>query len=140
MSNCFAAGNKFEAGNSLVLMKSYKLMLSKKYHDLKKYNECVEKSGGVTANLMDCSGNEIDIQDKQLNEYYKNITEILGEREKTELKSAQRIWIKDRDRACDKISAEDGGGTMSAVTYSECILFLTLKRKNEIEIFIKNKN
>lgn len=137
MVSSSAAKTKFEYGGQSTLMRYYKSMDVTKKTDLQKYEECIDKSNGVTSSMMDCSGNEIDNQDDQLNEYYKKLIAELNKKEKNELRSAQRSWIRDRDRTCDKISDEEGGGSLGAVIYNECILFITVNRKNKLLMLIK---
>lgn len=137
LSDSLCAKSRFETGGLTALSRDYNSMIRTKNPDLIKYTECVEKSGYVTANLMDCSGSEIENQDRQLNDNYKRLMVELGEQEKVELRKAQRLWVHDRDRTCNKISAKDGDGSLGGVIYSMCILFLTNKRKNELILFMK---
>jgi len=138
MTDNVAAKSQFPSNSLSALSKAYREMQNTKHDDLKKYTECVEKSQGITLNLMNCSGDEIGVQDGDLNDYYKKLVSELNEEKRMQLRTLQRNWIRNRDKTCSGISNEDGGGgSMSGIIYNDCILMLTVKRKNEIKALIK---
>lgn len=98
------------------------------------YTECMDASGGVTADMMDCLGVEIDRQDARLNQAYVMVMGPLPKPRKDKLRGLQRTWIKQRDAKCARASAEAGGGTLSTIIYSSCILDETISRT----IFLEN--
>lgn len=98
------------------------------------YTQCMDSSGGVTADMMDCLGTEIDSQDARLNQAYVMVMRPLPKPRKGKLRGLQRAWIKQRDAKCSRASAEEGGGSLSSIIYSSCILDETISRT----IFLEN--
>jgi uncharacterized protein YecT (DUF1311 family) len=92
------------------------------------YAECMDASGGVTSDMMDCNGSEIDIQDARLNQAYAMVMRPLTKPRKDTLRGLQRAWIKQRDAKCARASDVERGGSMAAIIYSGCILDETIKR------------
>jgi uncharacterized protein YecT (DUF1311 family) len=95
------------------------------------FNRCM-KSGdaadGVTSAMMNCLGTENELQDKRLNQTYKLVMERSDAAQKDALRKSERAWIAQRDATCRAESDELGGGTASALTYSNCFLDETIKR------------
>ena len=97
------------------------------------YSECMDKSGGVTVKMMNCTAAEIDIQDAELNQAYVMVMRPLPKPRKDTLRGLQRSWIKQRDAKCQRAIADEGG-SMAGLIYSGCILDETIKRT----IFLEN--
>ena len=97
------------------------------------YSECMDASGGVTVEIMNCSAAEIDVQDARLNQAYVMVMRPLAKPRKTTLRGLQRTWIKQRDAKCAR-SIADEGGSMAGLIYSGCILDETIRRT----IFLEN--
>jgi uncharacterized protein YecT (DUF1311 family) len=95
------------------------------------YKECMDKSEGVTSNMLDCIGNEINYQDKRLNESYRKVMSTLNPSRTKKLQEAQRAWIKYRDENCN-FYADSNGGTMAEVVSSDCVLSSTASRAEEL--------
>lgn len=53
-----------------------------------------------TAEMVDCIGAETTLQDKALNATYQKVMADLNDRQKANLKAAQRAWITYRDAWC----------------------------------------
>lgn len=100
----------------------------------KEFSVCMEKSGGVTADTLDCIGSETKRQDARLNKAYKEVMGGLSNDRKKQLKTAQRLWIKYRDANCD-FYADPDGGTYAQVSANECFLNATAARAKELESF-----
>jgi uncharacterized protein YecT (DUF1311 family) len=100
------------------------------------YAECMDASGGVTSDMMDCTGSEIDIQDARLNQAYALVMRPLAKPRKDTLRGLQRAWIKQRDGKCARASDEEGGGSMAGLIYAGCILDETIKRTIFLENYI----
>lgn len=95
------------------------------------YDRCLktgDAAKGVTSAMMDCIGLEVDRQDARLNQTYKTAMARLNPAGKTRLRTAQRGWIKQRDARCRREADAVGGGSMSGISYSSCILDETIKR------------
>ena len=71
--------------------------------------------------------------DKELNLVYKQVIGKMSEQEKTNLKTAQRKWIKMKESSCTKEAAEYEGGSMYAMIYHDCLAIKTKKRITELK-------
>jgi len=100
----------------------------------KPFSACMDHSGGVTAEMLDCIGAETKRQDARLNRAYKEAMLQLPLARKNQLRDAQRAWIKYRDANCD-FYADPDGGTLATVSSSDCFLSATASRAKEIEGF-----
>ena len=100
-----------------------------------RYSACLEQSGGVTVNILNCISTETERQDNRLNKAYKKIMENLSPDRKKQLRSVQRLWIKYRDANCG-FYADPNGGTIASINSSECFLVETAGRAKELENLI----
>src|SRR4051794_15488225 len=73
------------------------------------YRHCMDKSGGVTASMRDCSGAEFARLDRALNIAYREAMARLDGGGKVTLRDAERQWLKTRWKQCDHKAAEEGG-------------------------------
>lgn len=64
------------------------------------YNACMDASGCVTVNMLDCMGSETEQQDARLNQNYKAAMQALTPAQQSQLRDAQRLWLKVRDADC----------------------------------------
>ena len=71
--------------------------------------------------------------DKELNLVYKQVIGKMSEQEKTNLKTAQRKWIKMKESSCTKEAAEYEGGSMYPMIYHDCLAIKTKKRITELK-------
>jgi uncharacterized protein YecT (DUF1311 family) len=101
----------------------------------REYSACMDKSGGVTANMLDCIGAETKRQDARLNKVYKAVMAQLDEGGKKRLVEAQRAWIKFRDADVSLYEDSTGGGTASTLTGADRYLMMTAQRASELEKF-----
>jgi len=62
----------------------------------KQYSTCMDKAGGITANMLGCIGAETQRQDARLNRAYKDVMAQLSAARKKQLQEAQRAWIRYR--------------------------------------------
>lgn len=98
----------------------------------KKYSICMDKSEGITSEMIDCGGIETHYQDTRLNKAYKDVMAALSPSRKKPLQNAQRLWIKYREANCNFYNDPDGG-TNSELNSSSCFMQETLKRANELD-------
>lgn len=98
------------------------------------FASCMDKSGGVTMDMIDCIVAETSRQDARLNRVYKAAMGSLSAERKKQLQTAQRAWIKFRDANCDFYYDPDGG-SMARVSANACVLTSTANRAQEIERF-----
>lgn len=100
----------------------------------RQYSTCMDKAGGITANMLDCIGAETKRQDARLNQAYKDVMAQLSAARKKQLQEAQRAWIKYRDANCS-FYADPDGGTIAAVNSNDCFMSATASRAKELEGF-----
>lgn len=98
----------------------------------KSYYDCVAASGGVTANILDCSSDEASFQDSRRNAAYKKLQTQLSSDDKSKLHDEERAWISARDKDCNALIA--GGGTADSINQEECVLSHTTDRANELQL------
>ncbi|VVN98414.1 lysozyme inhibitor LprI family protein [Pseudomonas fluorescens] len=96
------------------------------------YNKCMEASGGVTVNMLDCTTAEIKLQDARLNKGYKAAMATLEADKKSQLQNVQRMWIKYRDANCGLVGSLTGG-TIDSINAGSCVLEMTRTRAQELE-------
>ena len=95
------------------------------------YTACMDESGGVTVNMLDCMGSETEQQDARLNQNYKAAMQALTQAQQTQLRDAQRLWIKFRDADCALLGSLTGG-TIDSVNSASCFLDMTKKRADDL--------
>lgn len=100
------------------------------------YAACLDRAGGVTPAMVQCSNEEAGRWDRRLNAAYGGIMRDPGWNAETKalLRDAQRAWIAYRDRSCaaqGELAAE--GGTLSRIVAADCVARLTADRASELE-------
>ncbi len=98
------------------------------------FSSCMDRSGGVTVEMLDCIGAETKRQDILLNQAYRDVMASLTPERKKQLQEAQRAWIRYRDANCD-FYADPDGGTMATVSSNDCFMSTTASRAKELENF-----
>ena len=94
----------------------------------------MDKSGGITTEVIDCIGAEVKLQDVRLNKAYKELMPTLSAARKKELQEVQRLWIKYRD-ANSSFYADPDGGSMARISSNDNFLSMTAARAKELEQF-----
>lgn len=94
------------------------------------YSRCMEASGGVTMDMIDCMSDEHQRWDARLNAAYKAANAASPERQKA-LQAAQRAWIKFRDANCEYYYDPDGGSA-ARIAANSCMLTMTAERATEL--------
>ena len=102
------------------------------------YSTCLEKSNGVTIEMINCILAETRRQDARLNEIYKRLISRLGTERKNALVEAQRAWIRFRDSNCG-FYADPEGGSAARVTANECFLNATADRAKELRLLTNDQ-
>ena len=97
------------------------------------YKNCMDKSGGVTVDMIDCMQAEYEKQDKRLNAVYKVVMKGTEGTRARDLKEAQRAWLKFRDLNCGYIY--NGEGTIARVAGASCLMQMTADRADELQGF-----
>lgn len=92
---------------------------------------CMDKSGGVTAEMHACISAEHTRQDQQLNRNYQALMAELTPARKKQLQTAQRLWLQYRDANC-QFYADPDGGTAAGIAAADCVLQMTASRAREL--------
>ncbi|MGB8697724.1 MAG: lysozyme inhibitor LprI family protein [Acinetobacter sp.] len=98
----------------------------------RQYSNCMDRSGGVTVNMLGCIAAETSRQDTRLNNAYKRTMASLNATRKKQLQEVQRLWMRYRDANC-KFYADPDGGTIAAVNSNSCYMEATAARATELE-------
>ena len=126
--------SNFLALSAFMLVGACSVALASNTEDLYtgRYSSCMDKSGGVTVEMIDCIDEELVSQDGRLNGAYKKLTKELSAARKAQLVAAQRLWLQFRDANCAFYWDPDGG-TAAAVASRGCVLSETATRAKELE-------
>lgn len=95
------------------------------------YSACMDESGGVTMNMLDCMGSETEQQDARLNQSYKAAMQALTPAQQTQLRDAQRLWIKFRNADCALLGSLTGG-SIDRINSASCFLDMTKQRADDL--------
>ena len=96
------------------------------------YLTCINKSNGVTSEMLGCISAEYDRQDARLNENYKRLMSKLSPKRREGLLEAQRAWLKFRDANCS-FYYDPEGGSAAHLAGTDCTLNATAERATELE-------
>lgn len=101
------------------------------------YSLCVKKADGVLPDMVDCENEEFDKLDKQLNQNYQRLLQVLKNEEVSSktIVNAQIKWLLFRDSNCETKTIF--GGQNANLFYAECMKNMTKDRSIEIKDFIK---
>jgi uncharacterized protein YecT (DUF1311 family) len=100
------------------------------------YSRCMatgDAAQGITSGMIECTEAERNFQDGKLNQAYKMVMSRLPANRQDGLRLSERNWIKARDANCERQRREDGGGSMSHVTWLGCLMDETIKRTISLE-------
>lgn len=95
------------------------------------YTSCMDASGGVTMDMLNCMGSETEQHDARLNQNYKAAIQALDKGQQNQLRDAQRLWLKFRDADCALLGSLTGG-TIDSVNRASCFLDMTKKRADDL--------
>lgn len=84
------------------------------------HGKCLERSGGVTADMLDCDSAEMARQDKRLNGAYQRLMSSASETQRSALRDGQRAWLAYRKTNCGLIYKFGEGGTLDTIVVSSC--------------------
>lgn len=96
------------------------------------FERCMSKSNGVTFDMLECIGQEVQRQDARLNKAYKTLMVDLSPDRKKQLREAQRAWLQFRDTNCGFYYDPDGGSS-ARLSGNDCIMTMTAQRAQELE-------
>ncbi|MET0328554.1 MAG: lysozyme inhibitor LprI family protein [Luteimonas sp.] len=95
------------------------------------HGRCMKQSGGVTAKMLECIGNETRLQDARLNAEYRRTLAAVPAKRQAGLRATQRLWVQYRDANC-RWHADPDGGTAAALAAADCVLTMTAARADEL--------
>ncbi len=96
------------------------------------FDACMDKSGGVTAAMLDCIGTETKRQDAALNRNYQAAIKTLSADRRQKLFAAQRAWLAYRT-AETNFTADPDGGTSAQVNSADEFRQMTAQRAEELD-------
>jgi uncharacterized protein YecT (DUF1311 family) len=88
--------------------------------------------------LNACAVKEYKEADDELNKMYQHAISRLDKEQRSQLRIAQRAWVKFRDAHCKFASMESGGGTMYQTLYYECLKAISESRITDLEKALKS--
>lgn len=92
------------------------------------YKACMDKSGGVTADMLDCGNKEYSKLDAALNAAYREANKDLSPDQRNLLRDTQRSWLAYRDSSCSFMSRLGDRGTMASLIDQSCLMSVTAER------------
>lgn len=96
------------------------------------FSNCMDKSNGVTSNMIDCLVAESKRQGTRLNKAYKELMDQVSAQRKKQLQLAQDAWVTYRDEHCE-FYYDPEGGTIATVNANDCFMSATAARAKELE-------
>lgn len=91
------------------------------------YHRCTVEDPS-TAGLGRCAEVELQRQEERLNRTYRQVMARLGPERRTALRTAERAWVEDRRRACDRVYRFMEGGTGDGLALDTCLSLRALRR------------
>jgi len=91
------------------------------------------KDAVSTKDMQDCADSEYKKADADLNSVYQATLRKLKPDDAALLKKAQRAWLAYRDAHCDAQYHLFAGGSIAAVSLTQCRATLTAARAKEIK-------
>jgi uncharacterized protein YecT (DUF1311 family) len=103
-----------------------------------RFSSCMDRSGGVTVEMLNCIGAETKQHDARLNRVYKQAMGQLSAARQQQLRDAQRAWLKYRDANCG-FYADPDGGTLARVNANSCVMIETADRADELDRIVASQ-
>lgn len=97
------------------------------------FKDCIERSAGVTSDMLNCIATETEIQDARLNAAYRVLMNQLPAYRQNQLQEVQRLWIEYRNLNCN-FYADPDGGTAALLVSADCFLKATASRARDLEL------
>lgn len=93
---------------------------------------CMDRSGGVTASMIECTGGEFVVHDRRLNAVYTQALAALPTPRRAALTRAQRAWLAFKKAECD-FALDPDGGTAARVSANDSNLRMTAERADQLD-------
>ena len=97
------------------------------------YTHCMEKSGGIDSDMLDCTVQEQIVQKKRLKNSINKLNNYLTPKEHTQLVLSQKRWLSYKKTQCQLIYLTLGEGTASNLAAEDCHRQMTTQRVQIIE-------
>ena len=94
------------------------------------YIACLHGTGGITASILTCDGQEQGYQDRRINTAYRTLMTAIPIGQRQDLRLKERAWINGRDSKCKQPS---DSGTAGDINYSSCFLDETARQAAKLE-------
>lgn len=95
------------------------------------FETCMQRAGGVTADMHACIDADHARADRELNAVYTQLLGALVPARQRALRTAQRDWMRFRDSNC-AFRLDPMGGTLAGVAAGECQRRMTRERAAEL--------
>ncbi len=86
------------------------------------FDQCVDKTGGVTASMRDCAHDEGLRQDREMNALYKQAMQRLDPAGRLKLRREQQAYKRHVDKTCAVAVQPDAEGTAGLLEADGCAL------------------
>ena len=96
------------------------------------YDACMDQAAGVTVDMSNCIEQHFQVLDQELNQKYKQLLRTASNR--PTLIDAQRKWLKNRNKQCDKATTD---GTLGDLEVRECYRRTTEERVKTFNHMLK---
>ena len=100
------------------------------------FGKCITKAGAVDPEVLECIGDEFEVQDRRLNSSYKALIAKLDAPRRKQLQDAQKLWIKYVDANCN-FYYDPNGGTSARMLSAHCLINARAERAGELEDLAK---
>lgn len=94
-------------------------------------DEMEQSCDGNTYQMVECLKAKTAQWDRRLNTAYQKALETAGEKQRGQLRAAQRLWVQYRDANC--LYYGMGEGTIARLDAGECMRSMTEARAKELE-------
>ena len=101
------------------------------------FEQCMDKAGGVTSAMRDCSHDEGLRQDREMNALYRRAMRRLDAAGRLKLKTEQRAYQRHVDKVCDIEVQPDAQGTAGLLEADGCALTAEDKRIKQLRRLAK---
>lgn len=102
------------------------------------FDSCMDRSEGVTVDMLMCLNDAYDYWDDRLNDSYAAAMKLCSDSEepgrcKKKLREAERLWVQYKNAMGEAVAGLEGEGTLSGVTASSFMVEETKKQAKLLE-------
>jgi uncharacterized protein YecT (DUF1311 family) len=99
------------------------------------FHQCMageDAANGSTSAMMACTTNELQAQDRKLNETYQRLMSSLPPDQREELRDQERIWVRQQAAQCPEGDIGTNGD-LARLDHPSCLLSQTIRRTMALE-------